>query len=184
MEEKQRKTLDIPLISGMRKQFFKLGESSIDSGRSNNKNYLGKMTAGIVNLAFACELCLKELYFKTSQNLIKGHDLQRLFNSLKQETRIKVKEEYYRHFDAEIQRHPKPISYYIGEPAMDSTDYIHLFTQGLEQHKNLFEKYRYYFEPEKLVANGIHGNATMLYSFDYRFLYFFYKALDSVLEKE
>lgn len=175
--------MQLSVINGMRKQFFSLGLDSCKNFQDTRLNYFGRMAVGIVNLSFACELCLKELHYRSTNLKLKGHDLKKLYDRLSEEQKKDIMRYYYEVFDAEILKYPPPISYVLGEQTAPIDDHSSNFEKALNNHTNYFENYRYYFEPEKLLAEGISGNATTLFKFDFRFFIFFYKAIAKGIDK-
>lgn len=90
----------------------------------------------VVNISFACELFLKAIMIRESDDgtFAFGHDLEKLFQKLNPDTQAKIKEAY------ETQ-------------AKDSLHETKL-EQFLENSKHNFENWRYAFAKDGLSTNG------------------------------
>lgn len=89
--EEMKNELQMLIKQGV--EFHKLYPLAIDNHLHN---------AGVVNLAFACELYLKAIHIIYKNEVIDGHDLYDLFNALPEKAQIGIKETMldlpYKHF--------------------------------------------------------------------------------------
>lgn len=185
MKNTNSNSVDLPLINGMRKQFFELGFHSVKDVPSDGsgKNTLGRMTAGVMNLAFACELSLKQLASQKDNKSLTGHSLSLLFNKLNPQIREQIEIFYCEFFDVGFASLTNPPSFYLGSPPKLVYSNLGNFKVSIQEHNTYFVKYRYYFELDKLEVDDNFGNKTMHYQFEYRFLYLFYNAANRILEE-
>ena len=88
------------------------------------------------NLAFACEVYLKQLN-EIEGRTIKGHTLSKLFNKLDEKTRTDIENEYKRRCEIDVNEHP-------GMPIE-----LRLLSECIKEYDSAFEDWRYWYEGKK-----------------------------------
>lgn len=174
------------IIIGLKRQFFKLGCTTIKGSSSNGsgKLWLGIMATGIANLSFACELSLKHLYYQKNSKTIPGHNLLQLYDKLSDAIRLQIRDSYFALCKSKLKNLDRKACFYIGERPKNLNQDISNFDSEITKYSLSFVIYRYYFEPQKTEVEGEYGGITKSYCFDYRFLYLFFLAINSLVKDD
>lgn len=120
----------------MNAEGFMAAANYLDQAISKNGVLLGVYgPAYTANLAFACELYLKQLLLLTGEKRT-GHDLKNLYQYLNDDTKVQIKREYERKCE---EYHAK----------VDGNIELRDLDSCLESYNRAFEDWRYWYEGEK-----------------------------------
>lgn len=130
------------------------GEKALSKRKKCNAEPIGTelVISSIVLYAFTCEIALKALEKKEKINIINTHDLKKLFESLSGDAKMNIEREV-------MQRYNR------GQAGGD-------FRSLLENNKDAFNEWRYYYEPKKKRIDA-----------DLEFLKEFYTAVEAECER-